>query len=83
MPKDTGKARKAMSKDRSANPSGSGEAAASETAPAGGNESGRGLPADYPMVALSYAAQRSAFAKKIGLGRKSAKPKRGRPRKKK
>ncbi len=42
-----------------------------------------GLPADYPMVAPSYAAQRSAFAKKIGLGRKSAKPKRGRPRKKK
>ena len=42
-----------------------------------------GLPDDYPMVAPSYAAQRSAFAKKIGLGRKSAKPKRGRPRKKK
>lgn len=30
-----------------------------------------GLPADYPMVAPNYAAQRSAFAKKIGLGRKS------------
>jgi predicted transcriptional regulator len=30
-----------------------------------------GLPADYPMVAPSYAAQRSAFAKKIGLGRGS------------
>jgi predicted transcriptional regulator len=29
-----------------------------------------GLPADYPMVAPNYAAQRSAFAKKIGLGRK-------------
>ena len=29
-----------------------------------------GLAADYPMVAPSYAAQRSAFAKKIGLGRK-------------
>lgn len=29
-----------------------------------------GLPADYPMVAPSYAAQRSEFAKKIGLGRK-------------
>ena len=29
------------------------------------------LPADYPMVAPNYAAQRSAFAKKIGLGRKS------------
>jgi predicted transcriptional regulator len=31
-----------------------------------------GLPADYPMVAPNYAAQRSMFAKKIGLGRKSA-----------
>ncbi len=31
-----------------------------------------GLPADYPMVAPNYAAQRSAFAKKIGLGRKGA-----------
>ncbi len=29
-----------------------------------------GLPPDYPMVAPNYAAQRSAFAKKIGLGRK-------------
>jgi predicted transcriptional regulator len=28
-----------------------------------------GLPADYPMVAPSYAEQRSALAKKIGLGR--------------
>jgi predicted transcriptional regulator len=28
-----------------------------------------GLPADYPMVAPVYAARRSAFAKKIGLGR--------------
>ena len=28
-----------------------------------------GLPADYPMVAPNYAAQRSEFAKKIGLGR--------------
>ena len=27
------------------------------------------LPPDYPMVAPNYAAQRSAFAKKIGLGR--------------
>ncbi|MGD1038060.1 MAG: MucR family transcriptional regulator [Roseiarcus sp.] len=26
------------------------------------------LPADYPMVAANYAAQRSALAKKIGLG---------------
>ncbi|HEY4114566.1 MAG TPA: MucR family transcriptional regulator [Rhizomicrobium sp.] len=29
------------------------------------------LPADYPMVAPNYAAQRSEFAKKIGLGRTS------------
>ena len=28
-----------------------------------------GLPADYPMVAPNYSAQRSDFAKKIGLGR--------------
>jgi len=28
-----------------------------------------GLPADYAMVAPNYAAQRSEFAKKIGLGR--------------
>ncbi|WP_282609130.1 MucR family transcriptional regulator [Pelagibius sp. Alg239-R121] len=28
-----------------------------------------GLASDYPMVAPNYAAQRSAFAKKIGLGR--------------
>lgn len=28
------------------------------------------LPANYPMVAPSYAAERSALAKKIGLGRK-------------
>ncbi|MCJ2050496.1 MucR family transcriptional regulator [Methylobacterium sp. J-070] len=27
-----------------------------------------GLPADYPMVAPAYAAQRSALAKAIGLG---------------
>ena len=27
-----------------------------------------GLPADYPMVAPSYAAARSALAKKMGLG---------------
>ena len=50
------------------------------------------LPADYPMVAANYAAQRSAMAKKIGLGqfRKNAaaaqpaifgKRKAGRPRK--
>ena len=31
-----------------------------------------GLPTDYPMVAPNYAAQRSDFAKKIGLGRKAA-----------
>ena len=34
-----------------------------------------GLPADYPMVAPNYAARRSEFAKKIGLGRKAAEPK--------
>jgi predicted transcriptional regulator len=28
-----------------------------------------GLPADYPMVAPAYAERRSAFAKKIGLGK--------------
>lgn len=28
-----------------------------------------GLPADYPMVAPSYAAKRSDFAKQIGLGK--------------
>jgi predicted transcriptional regulator len=38
-----------------------------------------GLPADYPMVAATYAARRSEFAKKIGLGRTAA-PK-GRKRK--
>jgi predicted transcriptional regulator len=31
-----------------------------------------GLPADYPMVAPSYAARRSTLAKSIGLGRKPA-----------
>lgn len=36
-----------------------------------------GLPVDYPMVAPNYSKQRSEFAKKIGLGRKS-----GRRRKK-
>ena len=34
-----------------------------------------GLPADYPMVAPNYAARRSEFAKKIGLGRKQRTPK--------
>ncbi len=33
-----------------------------------------GLPADYPMVAPSYAKVRSSLAKKIGLGRKPATP---------
>src|SRR3954464_9123987 len=45
-----------------------------------------GLPGDYPMVAASYAAQRSALAKSMGLGRKGVaarahgqgKPRRGR-----
>src|ERR1051325_9292106 len=37
-----------------------------------------GLPADYPMVAPNYAAQRSEFAKKIGLGRTA--PAKGRRR---
>ncbi len=31
-----------------------------------------GLPSDYPMVAPNYAARRSAFAKKIGLGKSGA-----------
>ncbi|MFQ5984548.1 MAG: MucR family transcriptional regulator [Alphaproteobacteria bacterium] len=39
-----------------------------------------GLPSDYPLVAPNYAAQRSAFAKKIGLGRKA---RRGRGRRRK
>ncbi|MDE0407575.1 MAG: MucR family transcriptional regulator [Alphaproteobacteria bacterium] len=29
------------------------------------------LPADYPMVAPNYAAQRSELARKIGLGRRN------------
>ena len=33
-----------------------------------------GLPKDYPMVAPSYAAQRSTLARTLGLGRKSAAP---------
>ena len=28
-----------------------------------------GLPPDYPMVAPAYAARRSEFARKIGLGK--------------
>jgi len=31
------------------------------------------LPADYPMVAPNYAAQRSALAKKLGLGQTRSK----------
>ena len=41
-----------------------------------------GLASDYPMVAPNYAAQRSALAKKIGLGRTAGK-KGGRRRAKK
>ena len=37
-----------------------------------------GLPADYPMVAPNYAKQRSAFAKKIGLGRGAKTPRKKR-----
>ncbi len=50
-----------------------------------------GLPKDYPMVAASYSAQRSALARSLGLGRQKAPvaelpadpapAKRGRPRK--
>jgi predicted transcriptional regulator len=40
-----------------------------------------GLPPDYPMVAPNYAAQRSAFAKQIGLGRKTGQKVTRRPRK--
>lgn len=40
-----------------------------------------GLPADYPMVAPSYAAQRSALAKQIGLGRPGALAEREEPAK--
>ena len=35
-----------------------------------------GLPADYPMVAPSYAATRSELAKKMGLGQKGGRRKR-------
>jgi len=34
-----------------------------------------GLPADYPMVAPNYAAQRRILAKKIGLGTQRGKRK--------
>lgn len=42
-----------------------------------------GLPADYPMVAPNYSAQRSRLAKRLGLGRKAAekKPAKRAPRK--
>jgi predicted transcriptional regulator len=33
-----------------------------------------GLPKDYPMVAASYSAQRSALAKSFGLGKKAQSP---------
>ncbi len=36
-----------------------------------------GLPADYPMVAPNYAAARSELAKKMGLGRRGGRRKRG------
>lgn len=42
-----------------------------------------GLPHDYPMVAPAYARLRSAFAKKIGLGRIPATGDRPRGRKRK
>ncbi len=35
-----------------------------------------GLPPDYPMVAPNYAAQRSEFAKQIGLGRGNSRTRR-------
>ncbi|MCX8232078.1 MAG: MucR family transcriptional regulator, partial [Alphaproteobacteria bacterium] len=35
-----------------------------------------GLPSDYPMVAPTYAQQRSDLAKKIGLGTKRGKKRR-------
>ncbi len=41
-----------------------------------------GLAPDYPMVAPNYAAQRSAFAKEIGLGRGAGRPPGRRPSKK-
>jgi predicted transcriptional regulator len=40
-----------------------------------------GLPPDYPMVAPNYAAQRSAFAKEIGLGRGPRRARGRKPRK--
>ncbi len=42
-----------------------------------------GLPKDYPMVAPSYAASRSALAKSMGLGRMSQTPAAAKPATKK
>ncbi len=39
-----------------------------------------GLPRDYPMVAANYAARRSEFAKRSGLGRKRPAPAKKRKR---
>jgi len=38
-----------------------------------------GLPADYPMVATNYAAQRSELARAIGLGRPGGQPAQSEP----
>jgi predicted transcriptional regulator len=38
------------------------------------------LPADYPMVAPAYSEQRSAAAKRIGLGRKPGMKRKSRPK---
>lgn len=40
-----------------------------------------GLPADYPMVAPNYAAERSALARASGLGRKRTEPEKPAPAK--
>lgn len=40
-----------------------------------------GLPADYPMVAPNYAAERSALARASGLGRKRSEPEKPAPAK--
>ena len=40
-----------------------------------------GLPYNYPMVAANYSEARSQMAKKIGLGRKRAQPRKKRSRK--
>jgi predicted transcriptional regulator len=42
-----------------------------------------GLPKDYPMVAPSYSASRSALAKSLGLGRKPGAPVKKAPAKRK